>query len=34
VAERYRRLLAFNTEAGFADEADWLRAQLRLIEGK
>jgi archaemetzincin len=34
VADRYRRLLAFDTEAGFADEADWLRTRLRVIEEK
>jgi archaemetzincin len=33
VRERYRRLLAFYTQAGFRDEADWLRARLRFIGG-
>jgi len=31
VRERYRRLLAFSTRAGFRDETDWLRARLQAI---
>jgi len=31
VRERYRRLLAFYTQAGFHDEADWLRARMQFI---
>jgi archaemetzincin len=32
VAERYRRLAAFYTEAGLVDEAAWVRSRLRTIE--
>jgi len=31
VRERYRRLLAFYTQAGFRDEADWLRVRMQVI---
>ena len=31
VRERYRRLLAFYTQVGFRDEADWLRARMQFI---
>lgn len=34
IAERYRRLLAFDEQAGFQDEAGWLQARLRFIEGE
>ena len=32
--ERYKRLLAFYERERFADEAGWLRARLRMIEGR
>jgi archaemetzincin len=33
VRERYRRLLAFYTQTGLRDEAEWLRARLQSIGG-
>jgi archaemetzincin len=32
ITKRYRQLLAFDTEAGFEDEAQWLQTRLRFIE--
>ena len=33
VVQRYRRLLAFDTQAGFRDKAVWLKERIRFIEG-
>ena len=32
ITKRYRNLLAFDAEAGFEDEAQWLESRLRFIE--
>jgi archaemetzincin len=32
ITKRYRQLLAFDTQAGFEDEAQWLESRLRFIE--
>ncbi len=34
IAERYQRLLAFDTQAGFLDEAAWLQTRIKFIEDR
>jgi hypothetical protein len=34
VAERYRRLLKFETRAGLSDETGWLERRLGFIEAR